>query len=558
MNTLNNLKLFTRLALSHSVITLLAIGIAGIAWWGTDAINHAMDASLEQVQRVRAAEKIADDLDEIYINIWNLISHTEPEEKREHKVALEKVREDMLKKLEGLKASAKVQPGVRLIGELETAITAAREVNNRVIELSLRGEELAARNLFVKEGGANKERIDQTVHAYVAYREERLTAMDQETEALVEKVKQSIVVASVFAVLLAAGFGLLVTRSISGPIGATVTLLDHISQGDLSHDVPEALRDRRDEAGDLGRSLQTMTGNMRTLVRDLTGGVETLASSATELSAVSAQTSNAVKSMSEKSSTVAAAAEEASANTTSVAASMEQAATNLASVASATEEMSATVGEIASNSEKARAISEQATAQAQTISRLMQELGRAAQEIGKVTETITDISSQTNLLALNATIEAARAGAAGKGFAVVANEIKELARQTAAATEDIKVKIAGVQSSAGSAIADIEQISGVIKEVNAIVSSIAASIEEQAVVTKDVAGNISQASAGVKDSNERIAQTAEVSKSIARDMTGVNDAVGEIRQGGEQVEASTAELSKLAEQLKATAGQFKV
>jgi hemerythrin-like metal-binding protein len=265
-----------------------------------------------------------------------------------------------------------------------------------------------------------------------------------------------------------------------------------------------------------------------------------------------------VKVVSDRAGTVAVAAEEASANTTSVAAGMEQAASNLSSVASATEEMSATVGEIASNAEKARAISEQATVQAQTISALMQQFGRAAQEIGKVTETITDISSQTNLLALNATIEAARAGAAGKGFAVVANEIKELARQTATATEDIKAKIAGVQTSAGSAITDVEKIAAVIKDVGSLVSSIAASIEEQAAVTKDVAGNIAQASAGVKDSNERIAQTATVSKDIARDMAAVNAATGEIRRGGEQVKASTVELSKLADQLKAAAAQFKV
>ena len=129
----------------------------------------------------------------------------------------------------------------------------------------------------------------------------------------------------------------------------------------------------------------------------------------------------------------------------------------------------------------------------------LQQLGSAAQEIGQVTETITNISSQTNLLALNATIEAARAaGAAGKGFAVVANEIKELARQTAGATEDIKAKISGVQSSTGGAISDIGRIVNVIQEVGGLVANIAAAIEEQATVTRDVAGNIAQArSAGV-------------------------------------------------------------
>jgi methyl-accepting chemotaxis protein len=188
----------------------------------------------------------------------------------------------------------------------------------------------------------------------------------------------------------------------------------------------------------------------------------------------------------------------------------------------------------------------------------MEKLGQAAQEIGHVTETITNISAQTNLLALNATIEAARAGTAGKGFAVVANEIKELAKQTAEATEDIKLRIAGIQNSTGSAITDIGQITTVIKDVGTIVTSIAAAIEEQATVTRDVAGNIAQASSGVRDANERVTHTAQVSKSIAHDIAGVNAAVADIRQGGEHVQSSAIDLSKLAEQLGAQVAQFRV
>ncbi len=326
-----------------------------------------------------------------------------------------------------------------------------------------------------------------------------------------------------------------------------------IARGNLMVEAKE--RSGQDE---LMHAIQGMIMNLRHLVTDISGGVQTVASSATELSAVSSQTAQSVATLTGKTSTVAAAAEESSANTTSVAASMEQAATNLTSVASATEEMSATIGEIASNSEKARAISQKAGQQAASVSALMQQLGSAAQEIGQVTETITDISSQTNLLALNATIEAARAGAAGKGFAVVANEIKELARQTAAATEDIKAKIGGVQSSAGSAIADIEKITSVVAEVGQIVSGIAAAIEEQAAVTRDVAGNIAQATAGVQEANERVNQTATVAMTMARDIADVDTAAGHIRSGGQQVQASAAELSKLAEQLRGLVGQFKV
>lgn len=124
---------------------------------------------------------------------------------------------------------------------------------------------------------------------------------------------------------------------------------------------------------------------------------------------------------------------------------MEEATTNINMIASAAEEMTATIAEIAQNSEKGNAIVGRAVSQAQVVSAKVGELGHAAQQIGKVTETITEISEQTNLLALNATIEAARAGEAGKGFAVVANEIKELAKQTALATEEIKSQISSIQ-----------------------------------------------------------------------------------------------------------------
>jgi len=188
----------------------------------------------------------------------------------------------------------------------------------------------------------------------------------------------------------------------------------------------------------------------------------------------------------------------------------------------------------------------------------MSHLGKAAQEIGKVTETITEISSQTNLLALNATIEAARAGSAGKGFAVVANEIKELAQQTAAATEDIKVRIAGVQSSSAGGIAGIEKISQVIGEVSHIVASIAAAIEEQAAVTKDIARNIGDATTGVRDANLRVAETSQVTQNIANEIGGVDQAAGEMADGSKQAQARATDLSNLAEQLQVTVARFKV
>ncbi len=364
-------------------------------------------------------------------------------------------------------------------------------------------------------------------------------------------------VALVIGALVAVILGLVVSRSVTLPIQNAAAMLKDISEGE--GDLTKRLvTPNNDEIGEMAKYFNNFVEKLQGIVGQMATNAYAVAASATQLSAVSEQTAGNVQILSNKTSTVAAAAEEASANTLSVAASMEEASINLSSVASATEEMSATIGEIASNSERARVISSEAGQQAASVSAMMQQLGLAAQEIGKVTETITDISSQTNLLALNATIEAARAGAAGKGFAVVANEIKDLARQTALATEDIKAKIAGVQGSSGSAISDIEKITGVIGEVGHLVSGIAAAIEEQAVVTKDVAGNIAQASAGVQEANERVGQTASVSKMIAEDVAGVSGAAAEIRSGGEQVQSSASSLSESAAQLNALVGQFKV
>ncbi|MBS1802413.1 MAG: hypothetical protein JST28_03565 [Acidobacteria bacterium] len=352
---------------------------------------------------------------------------------------------------------------------------------------------------------------------------------------------------------------ILISSRMTQVLGIVVERIKAIAAGDLSGArLPEKVLGRPDEFGELAAASQTMTDSLRNLLSGISGGIQTLAAAATELTAVAKQTASGAASMSQRAHSVAAAAEEASANTFSIATGMEQSTANLTSVASATEQMSATVGDISANTSKARLISEQATDQAHTISEQMQKLGHAAQEIGHVTETITNISAQTKLLALNATIEAARAGTAGKGFAVVANEIKELARQTAEATEDIKARIAGIQNSTGVAVTEIGQITTVIKDVGTIVTSIAAAIEEQATVTRDVASNIAQASGGVHDANDRVSQTAQVSTSIAREIAGVNSAVVEIQQGGENVEASAAELSTLAEQLGARISQFRI
>ncbi len=350
---------------------------------------------------------------------------------------------------------------------------------------------------------------------------------------------------------------ILISRSILMPVRNCVNLLKDISEGegDLTKRLPA---ESKDEIGQLAQHFNTFVEKLQRIIAEISGNAQTVAFSATQLSTVSRQTTQSVQSLSSKTSTVATAAEEMSANITSVAAGMEETTTNLSSVAAATEEMTSTIAEISSNTERARGTTDSAAHQVDNFAGLLRDLGASAQEIGKVTDTISAISSQTNLLALNATIEAARAGEAGRGFAVVANEIKELATKTAEATNDIRTKIDGIQTATGSAVTDIGQIVKVISDVNEIVTTIAAAIEEQSAVTHEVATNINQATTGVQDASVRASEMSGVSREIAQDITAVDSITGDIRSGGEKVEASAEELSKLAEQLKELVGQFKI
>ena len=313
-----------------------------------------------------------------------------------------------------------------------------------------------------------------------------------------------------------------------------------------------------DEIGELARGLNGFVSNLQKMIKETQDNADHLTASSETLTSISSQMSAGAEQTSGKSNTVAASAEEMSSNMSSVATAVEQASANTNMIASSAEQMAATINEIAQNSEKARSITGGAVSQAKNSAERVGELGSAAQEISKVTETITEISEQTNLLALNATIEAARAGEAGKGFAVVANEIKELARQTADATGEIKKRIEGIQNSISGTITDIEQVPQVINDVNQIVSTIATAVEEQSVTTKEIAENVAQTSTGIGEVTENVTQSTTVAGEIAKDISEVNQAAGEMANSSAQVNMSAEELSRLSEQLKVMIGRFRV
>lgn len=363
--------------------------------------------------------------------------------------------------------------------------------------------------------------------------------------------------ASLVFLLIGIGLALLIARMVLLPVRNCVSLLKDISEGDgdLTQRLPV---ETKDEIGQLAQYFNNFVTKLQGIIADIATNAQTVASSATELTAVSGQTAQSVKTLASKTNTVAAAAEEMSANISTVATGMEQTTGNLSSVAAATEEMTSTIGEIASNTERARGTTDGAARQIDAFAGVLRELGSAAQEIGKVTDTIAAISSQTNLLALNATIEAARAGEAGRGFAVVANEIKELATQTSRATEEIREKILGIQSATGVTVNEIHQISQIVGDVDQIVATIAAAVEEQSVTTRDIADNTGQASQGVQEVNENMAHAEAVSRDIAINVSDVTSASNEVSQMASTVQGNAEVLSGLANGLKELVGRFKV
>ncbi len=312
----------------------------------------------------------------------------------------------------------------------------------------------------------------------------------------------------------------------------------------------------RNEFTELGAYLHAFISNIRNLVRDINENSTSLNNSSQGLAEISQQIDKSSEDSAARADSVAAAAEEMSSNMTSVAAATEQAAANVKVMSTATEEIRLSVDQIQNSTQNAKKITGDAVVQAADISEKVDMLGGAAQDIGNVTETIAEISAQTNLLALNATIEAARAGEAGKGFAVVANEIKDLAKQTADATGEIKVRIEGIQNSTEVTVQGIRQISGIITEIDGIVSSISVSLDEQSATMAELTSNIIQAGEGIGEVSENVAQSSTVSQQISHDISEVNMAVREISTGTRNVAENAEELRQLSHSLKKLIEKF--
>ncbi|MBE0529667.1 MAG: HAMP domain-containing protein, partial [Rhodospirillales bacterium] len=348
-------------------------------------------------------------------------------------------------------------------------------------------------------------------HELVRLKTEVSSRAREDAQSALGRVNLSSWISGILVALIAVAAGLALSRLIAGPIRSMSQAMLKLADGDTTVVIPGI--GNGDEIGEMAAAVQVFKDNKieaDRLAEEQKREQEARAARAKRIEdlckAFDATSTEAVKSvasaateMRSSSEAMSATAEEATRQASAVAAASEQASANVQTVASAAEELSSSISEISRQVTQASQIAAAAVSEAEQTNVKVQGLAQAANKIGEVVALITDIAEQTNLLALNATIEAARAGDAGKGFAVVASEVKNLANQTAKATDEIGAQIAGIQAATQEAVAAIDSITKTISKINEVNSGVASAVEEQGAATQEIARNVEQAAAGTQE-----------------------------------------------------------
>jgi len=530
------LTLGKKLGAGFGTILALMVFVATAGYLKSDDIRRSQDAAFEvRIPSLKSAITLQRDLNQTQVKGRQaILAGTEPARLEATKKLFDGTWIDVEKDIvvmDELAPKWNLQASRDQLNEIKKQLPLLRAVQEAAIKHAVDG----GPDAVIKAGN---ESADHATPINIAMKQS-LGSMAESFDKLVDQNKEDLradnrslnltMAASTFAALsIGIYVAIFLSRGIARATQSVLVQAEAIAAGDLTRD---DLRIRsQDELGDLTRATNEMSGSLKRMILAIKENAEQVTSASEALNTTSQQ--------------ITASSEETSAQADVVSKAAQAVSQNLRTVATGAEEMEGSIKEIAKNATEAASVATSAVKVAESTTATVFKLGESSSEIGQVIKVITSIAQQTNLLALNATIEAARAGEAGKGFAVVANEVKELAKETARATEDISHKIEAIQADTKAAVDAIASISKVINQVNDISGTIATAVEEQNATTNEMSRNINEAAQG--------------SGEITSNIVGVAEAAQGATHGANDTQKAAQQLVETSSRLRKLVGQFKI
>ena len=508
-----------RLAAVTAIGATTSLVVAGVAWFAM----HGQDADADELAMYADARAYMHALDtrssELKVDGLKAAAYPDNRAIAQDVIDDQATIDELVQKVQAL--GLEIEP--QQAAQFEQALKEYGAAIAAYVDDAIADQEAARER--VDEVQAANDKVDALLSGAV---EQIQAASDLKTQEAADRRSRAYVLltlAALIGLVALASLAYLIARSITRPLRVSVSALNGFAAGDLSQRVEEK---STAELGELERALNTSIESVAGIVTAVSASAEAVAAASEELSSSSTQ--------------IAAGAEETSVQAGVVAGAAEEVSRNVQTVAAGAEQMGASIREIAHSANEAARVASEAVSMVESTNEKVGKLGASSKEIGDVVKVITSIAEQTNLLALNATIEAARAGEAGKGFAVVANEVKELAQETARATEDIARRVEAIQADTGGAVEAIGEISTIITSINDYQLTIASAVEEQTATTNEMSRNVAEASTGAGE--------------IATNINGVAGAADSTTQAVNQTHSAIDEMARMASTLRSEITRF--
>jgi len=480
-----------------------------------------------------------------------------------------KSRETMNSLLVSLEQKLITAEGKQQLEEVRAALAAYKRIADEALKIrDVEGEAAAVKFLAMadKELAAGQ----QTLTNYIQFLSERMELRKQQNLAAIDRLHHVLIILDVVIFVLAVGFALIFARRIAKPLEALAANADQVAAGDLTlHDVKY---NRGDEIGTLVQAFKTMTENLRGLVTQVAKAAEQVAAASEELTASAEQSAQAAGQVAQTVTGIAAGADNQVAAVDQAVSIVGEMATAVNHIAATAEEVAARSGETARAAAAGEQAVNEATGQMAVINRtvadtalVVQKLGESSKQIGEIVDVISGIAGQTNLLALNAAIEAARAGEQGRGFAVVAEEVRKLAEQSQAAAQKIAVIIQGIQSETDTAVAamrqgtlEVERGSRVIETAGERFSKIVSLVDDLNTQIQGISAASEQLAASSSEVVNSVAEIKKVAAETASSTQTISAAAEEQSASMQEIASSSQALSRMAQDLQAAVGKFKL